>query len=197
MDPKKRMQQLLESRAIYEVTFPDGSVRHMTWKELHVDLRSADPVLWRKVRFRPIYSEEGFNGLSASIPTIDIFKVQNKSQALRELRKLGYQKSALQMTRGAMSYSIGGRAPLRGALMITLGDNAFIITGNRRWAFISSAIHIENLRAGAQQRLSEILFDLVEIGVLPEHFDLSALNEFSLVVAIAVGERIASGGGWN
>ncbi len=67
-DPRQRMAQLLEGRAVYEVTFPDGSVKHMAWQELHVDLRASDPQLWKQVRYRPIYSSGGVNGVSQSAP---------------------------------------------------------------------------------------------------------------------------------
>lgn len=65
-DPSDRLKQIVEGRASYEVTFPDGTVRYMTWEELHVDLRRSDPILWRQVRYRPLYSEDGMNGLTAT-----------------------------------------------------------------------------------------------------------------------------------
>lgn len=121
----------------------------------------------------------------------------NKRQALAELRKLGYQKSAMQLMRGASSYTLGGKSPYSvGGLMITLSEHGFIVTGSKRWSFMSAALNIGNLQAGARSRYGEIMERLVELGVVsPDGGEVPDVLSFA--VAIATGERVEAAGEFN
>jgi hypothetical protein len=127
----------------------------------------------------------------------------NKRQAAAELRKLGYAKSHMQMTRGATSYTLGGRAPSQG-LMITLSEGGFIISDTRpgvpkeaRWTFVSMALNIENLHEGAKARFKEIMNRLLKLGVISPDGREVRNGVLSLAVAIATGERVEAGGAFN
>ena len=131
------------------------------------------------------------NGLEESV-ALNISKIQNKNQAAAALRKLGYAKSDMQMTRNATSYSIGGKPPrAAGGLMITLGVGHFLITGNPRWNFGSMMMMVGNLREGAEARLQVLVATLAHMGVLQVDTEVTPLQ---LAVAIAVGEHMERSG---
>lgn len=129
------------------------------------------------------------NGLGESV-AINIYKIQNKNQAAAALRKLGYAKSFMQMTRNATTYSLGGQAP-RGGLSITLGVGHFLITGNKRWDFGSMMMMVGNLREGAEVRLRELVERLAHMDILQAGIEVTPLQ---LAVAIAIGEHMERSG---
>jgi hypothetical protein len=117
-------------------------------------------------------------------------KVKNltsRRQALAALRKLGYEKSYLQMTRNAMTYAKPDRS-----MMITIADHGQFIMHDRvrkpyDWNFHSMFLHVGNLRKGATSRLSEVMRQLDTLDVpRPEE-----MNEFDLAVAMARGEAMS------
>jgi hypothetical protein len=95
--------------------------------------------------------------------------IDTRRKLLARLRKLGYAKSQMQMTRGATTYTKGGRLA-ESRLNISISPHGeFIILdrqkGKNDWSLISSALHIGNLRAGAEQKLSNILAALDAMGI--------------------------------
>lgn len=68
-------------------------------------------------------------------------QIDTSRQAFTELRKLGFKKSQLQMTRGATTYTEDG--DMGGDLTVTLAQHgAFIILDRRpegRWSLIRQA----------------------------------------------------------
>jgi len=138
-------------------------------------------------------SSRMLNGLEESV-ALNISKIQNKNQAAAALRKLGYAKSYMQMTRNATSYTLGGNAPHAGTLMITLGTGHFLITGNKRWNFGSMMMMVGNLREGAEARLQVLVATLAHMGVLQPDTEVTPLQ---LAVAIAVGEHMERSGAVN
>lgn len=141
----------------------------------------------------PFDDRKKLHGLGESV-ALDISKIQNKNQAAAALRKLGYAKSFMQMTRNATSYSLEGKAPRNGTLMITLGVGHFLITGNKRWNFGSMMMLVGNLREGAEVRLQVLVATLAHMGILQPDTEVTPLQ---LAVAIAVGEHMERSGAVN
>jgi len=106
-------------------------------------------------------------------------KVETKKQALTALRKAGWEKTQMQMTRGAMTYGVKGAGWSAGT--ITMSDFGFIVTtgGNPKWSLISAALTIENLKVKANEKVLVQIAELRERGLLGEEVGL-----FELVVAI-------------
>jgi len=114
--------------------------------------------------------------------------VDTNRKCLGRLRKLGYAKADLQMTRVATTYTVGGK--LNSPLSISLGkgNDSFIVTDrdkNREGGsltFISSAMHISNLAQGAQAKAQEIMCRAMDKGLLTEG---QTINNYELLIAIA------------
>lgn len=93
--------------------------------------------------------------------------IKTKAQALAALRKLGWQKSDLQMARGAMSYRLKGVSIARGPL-VTLSDSQFMVTGGGVWSMVSSFLDIGNLKANASHKTVAVCDELRRRGILEE-----------------------------
>lgn len=53
----EKLEDTLAGRTRYEVHYPSGEVKVLSWNELHVDLKHDDRALYEVVKYRPIYPE--------------------------------------------------------------------------------------------------------------------------------------------
>lgn len=106
--------------------------------------------------------------------------ITTKAQALTALRKLGWAKSLLQLTRGATSYMLATQPD---GPMITLSSHGHMVTCAGEWGSVSALRNIENTADGAAQGECAQLARLVSLGIVDAN-EASKLSTFALAVAI-------------
>jgi len=112
-------------------------------------------------------------------------RVETKAKALAALRRYGWRKSRLQLTRGATSYALpsDGNGPV--GPMITVAPTTFAITGADDWNVWPNLMRINNIAAPNASRVVEVCDRLRERGHLVE----GEMTELGL--AVAIGRAIA------
>ena len=84
---------------------------------------------------------------------------------LKALRKLGYKKCQMQLTRMAKTYSPGGEMGARP--MVSVGAHTVMVHSDR-YFFSPSLIHVQNLKSGVADSVSKLTTELRERGCCEE-----------------------------
>lgn len=110
-------------------------------------------------------------------------KIETKTQALGALRKAGWQKSRMQMTRGATTYRLAEFGGFGGP-SITLSEAQIMVLGGGKWSLMSALLHIGNTQVHASGKVLKQIEELRERKLLGTEVGLFEL-------AVALGKAIA------
>lgn len=109
---------------------------------------------------------------------IDTTKIRDNKTAIQALKKLGFERQKMSMTRGAKTFM----HPDIERFQISLSAHGYIATGGG-WTHISMATQISNLAVGASEKLLTQIARLRELGVL----DDTPVTLWVFAVALAQG----------
>lgn len=119
----------------------------------------------------------------ANPTNINLTKINTRASAVRALKALGFEKQAMTMTRGTVTYAAHG-------VSICLAPENFMALDLNRAAresdtdlgFIPALMHVGNTADGAHSRLAFLINSMLEAGVV-SHGDEIPL--FGMAVGIA------------
>jgi hypothetical protein len=106
--------------------------------------------------------------------------ITNKRQCLKALKAAGFQKSAMQMTRVATTYTLNGK--WEGPVISVAEANVLVSDPRGPYGFIPALMSITNTREGAIKSYDALCAKLSEAGTLDMTMPPTV---FDIVVAIA------------
>ena len=113
-------------------------------------------------------------------------RIETSRQCLAALRKLGYRKTAMQMTRVANTYGMDGDYGGRLTITVAKHSDQFIIMDRAKtpndWGMMSALLTISNTKVKAEHAMYETIECCVALGVLERD---QPVNQFELVIAFA------------